>query len=92
MNIYSCIDAILALKYNLVDLCRYSDKFGNKITLNSENSTNLTYRRNDVVVRASASQSVDLGFVSQVESYQKTYSFPAWHSANRDSVENKPAS
>ena len=39
-----------------------------------------------VVVRASASQSVDLGFISLVESYRKTlkngiYSFPAWRSA-----------
>ena len=37
------------------------------------------------MVRASASQSVDLGFIPLVESYQKTlknsiYSFPAWHS------------
>ena len=43
-------------------------------------------RRDGVVVRASASQSVDLGFISLVESYQKTlkngiYSFPAWCSA-----------
>ena len=49
------------------------------------------------MVRASASQSVDLGFISQVESYQTTlkndiHSFPAWRSANRNSVENKPAS
>ena len=49
------------------------------------------------MVRASASQSVDLGFISLVESYQKTlkngiHSFPAWRLANRDSVENKPAS
>ena len=29
-------------------------------------------RRDGVVVRAYASQSVDLGFISQVESYQKT--------------------
>ena len=55
------------------------------------------YRRDSVVVRAFASQSVDLGFISQVESYQKTlkngiHSFPAWRPANRDSVENKPAS
>ena len=39
-------------------------------------------RRDGVVVRASASQSVDLGFISLVESYQKTlkngiHSFPA---------------
>ena len=38
------------------------------------------------MVRASASQSVDLGFIHLVESYQKTlnngiYSFPAWRSA-----------
>ena len=44
------------------------------------------YRRNGVVVRASASQSVDLGFIPLVESYEKTlkngiHSFPAWRSA-----------
>ena len=49
------------------------------------------------MVRASASQPVDLGFIFQVESYQKTlkngiHSFPVWRSAHRDSVENKPAS
>ena len=57
-------------------------------------------RRDGVVVRASASQPADLGFVSLVESYQKTlkngiHSFPAWLSAPkgwRPSVENKPAS
>ena len=42
--------------------------------------------RDGVVVRASASQSVDLGFIPLVESYQQTlkngiYSFPAWRSA-----------
>ena len=45
-------------------------------------------RRGGVVVRASASQSVDLGFISLVESYQKTlkngiHSFPAWRSAHK---------
>ena len=45
-------------------------------------------RRDGVVVRASASQSVDLGFISIVESYQKTlkngiHSFPAWRSAHK---------
>ena len=45
-------------------------------------------RRDGVVVRASASQSIDLGFISLVESYRKTlkngiYSFPAWRSAFR---------
>ena len=44
------------------------------------------YQRGGVVVRASALQLVDLGFIPLVESYQKTlkigiYSFPAWHSA-----------
>ena len=43
---------------------------------------------NGVVVRASASQSVDQGFIHLVESYQKTlkngiHSFPAWRSAFR---------
>ena len=38
------------------------------------------------MVRASASQSVDLGFIPLVESYQRTlkndiHSFPAWRSA-----------
>ena len=45
-------------------------------------------RRDGVVVRASASQSVDLGFISLVESYQNTlkngiHSFPAGRSANK---------
>ena len=40
------------------------------------------------MVRASASQSVDLGFISKVESYQKSlkngiHSFPAWRSAHK---------
>ena len=44
------------------------------------------HRRGGVVVRASASQSVDYGFIPLVESYQKTlkngiHSFPAWRSA-----------
>ena len=43
-------------------------------------------RQDGVVVRASASQSVDLGFIPLVESYQKTlkngiHSFPTWRSA-----------
>ena len=42
--------------------------------------------RDGIVVRASALQSVDLGFIAEVESYQKTFkndihSFPAWRSA-----------
>ena len=40
------------------------------------------------MVRGSASQLVDLGFIPLVESYQKTFkndihSFPAWRSASR---------
>ena len=55
------------------------------------------HRRDGVVISAFASQSVDLGFISQVESNQKTlknsiYSFPASAQQNRDSVENRPAS
>ena len=54
-------------------------------------------RCDGIVVKASTLQLVDLGFIFKVKSYQKTlkdgiHSFPAWHSANRDSVENKPAS
>ena len=46
------------------------------------------YRRDSVVVRGSASQSVDVGFISFLKSYQKTLkngidSFPAWRSAFR---------
>ena len=45
-------------------------------------------RRDVVVVRASTSQLVDLGFISIVEEYQKTlkngiHSFPAWRSAHK---------
>ena len=51
---------------------------------------NYSNRRDGVVVRASASQSVDQGFIPLVESYQKTLkngilSFPAWRSAFRGS-------
>ena len=43
---------------------------------------------NGVVIRGFASQSVNLGFISQVESYQKTlknvfHTFPAWRSAQK---------
>ena len=49
-------------------------------------------RRDDVVVCASATLSVDLGFICLVESYQKTLkngirSFPAWRSAFRGGCE-----
>ena len=54
--------------------------------VNALNNSFCKDRRDGVVVRASASQSVDLGFIPLVESYQKTlkngiYSFPAWRSA-----------
>ena len=47
------------------------------------------YRRDGVVIRAPASQSVDLGFIPLVELYQKTLkngirSFPAWRLAFRE--------
>ena len=50
------------------------------------NSLSLNNRRDGVGVGAYALQSVDLGFIPLVESYQKTlkniiYSFPAWRSA-----------
>ena len=40
----------------------------------------ITNQRDSEVVRASALRSVDLGFITLFESYQKTcnYSFPAW--------------
>ena len=58
----------------------------------------LTYRRERVAVRTSASQSVNLGFIPVVESYQKT---KKWYSLllclalsikKGNSVQNKPAS
>ena len=58
----------------------------------------ILYRRDGVVVRASASQLVDLGFISLVESYQKTFKKMVFTASLlgaqhiRDSVENKPAS
>ena len=47
-----------------------------------------SYRIDDVVIRASTSQSVDLGFIFLIESHQKTlksssHSFPAWRSAQK---------
>ena len=46
------------------------------------------YLRDGVVVKAYASLSVDVGFISQVESYQNTlkngiHGFPAWRSAHK---------
>ena len=65
---------------------------GNNISRNNESIVSeiekllTAHRRDGVVVRASASQSVDLGFIPLVESYHKTsknsiHSFPAWRSA-----------
>ena len=49
-----------------------------------------------VVVRASASQSVDLEFIPNriipKDLKNGIHSFPSWRSAHRDSVKNKPAS
>ena len=61
------------------------------------NEIALNYRCDGVVVRAPALQSVDLGFISQVESHEKTlrngiHSFSAWRPVHRHSVENKLAS
>ena len=54
-------------------------------------------RRDGVVVRAFASQSVDLGFIFQVESNQKTLkngiqSLPVLRSTHKEWYGNKPAS
>ena len=53
---------------------------------NHEEGLRHLHRLDGEVVRALASQSVDLEFISQVESYQKTlkngiHSFPDWLSA-----------
>ena len=70
--------------------------------LTEQNKINTTTeqvnRRDGVVVKASASQSVDLGFNPRVEPYQDflkngIHSFPAWRLIQKkDSVENKTAS
>ena len=49
-------------------------------------NTKIAYFADILYLRASASQSVDLGFIPYVESYQKTlktgiHSFPDWRSA-----------
>ena len=51
-----------------------------------KNDVLVANQRDDGVVRASSSQSVDQGFITKVQSYQKTFkngihSFPAWRSA-----------
>ena len=40
---YTCIDAVLMLKINSVDLYKYSIQFAIKMTLNFEKSTKITY-------------------------------------------------
>ena len=65
-----------------------SIKINTKLNSIKYNHRGLLSRRDGVVVRASASQSLDLGFISKVESYQKTlkngfHSFPAWRSAHK---------
>ena len=65
----------------------HTDKFNSPIPFCDDNIIDgVVIRRDGVVVRASASQSVDLGFIPFVESYQKIlkngiYSFPAWRAA-----------
>ena len=59
-----------------------------QLAFNATNIISKSNRHNGVVVRVSASQSVDLGFIPLVKSYQKTlkngiHSFPAWHLAFR---------
>ena len=53
-------------------------------------------RRDGIVVRAFALYSADLGFIPKSSHTIRLFkngihSFPAWRSAHRDSVENKPA-
>ena len=52
----------------------------------NKRQNHVKHRRDGVVIRASASQSVDFGFIPFVELYQKTlkngiHSFPAWRTA-----------
>ena len=76
------------LKINVHCKCRVDINLLKKSIFKFLALFNYMYRRGGVVVRASASQSVDLGFISLVESYQKTlkngiHSFPAWRSAHK---------
>ena len=66
----------------ITPVANYGDHYLNR----SSQVHNRNHRPDGAVVRASASQSADLGFIPLVESYQKTlkngiYSFPAWRSA-----------
>ena len=68
------------------DLRAVKDKSFRFYNVNSSDLSEVWCLKDGVVVRAFASQSVDLGFIRLVESYQKTLkngirSFPAWRSA-----------
>ena len=69
-----------------------------RLSLPLTEAMKIAIRGDDVVLRASALQSVDLGFIPFVELYQKTsktsiHSFPAWRSAfKKDGVDSKPES
>ena len=43
-NTYTSVNAMLALKYNLVDISKYSIEFAIKMKFNFEKSTNISYR------------------------------------------------
>ena len=80
MTIYLTDDAFS------VKVKRFNEMFTSILTLFFLLRQEKYIQRDGVVVRSSASQSVDLGFIRLVESYQKTfkngiYSFPAWRSA-----------
>ena len=47
VNIYSCIDTILAQTYNSVNLCKYSIEFAIKMTLNCEKITNIAFQHTE---------------------------------------------
>ena len=69
-----------------------------RLSLPLTEAMKIAIRGDDVVLRASALQSVDLGFIPFVESHQKTsktsiHSFPGWRSAfKKDGVDSKPES
>ena len=78
---YSYCETAATVKYmsTLID-------FYKSVRSGVSNSFNAVGQCDGVVVRASTLQSVDLRFISQVESYQKTlingiHSFSAWRSA-----------
>ena len=75
-------------------MCNFYSVFGRISIMKSCKPKLLYNRRNGVVVRASALQSVDLGFIPLVESYQKTFkngihSFPHWRSTFRGSCDEQ---